>query len=121
MYHLEHDNVRLCSVPSLPGTPLSLHWVSGLVGSPCHTVQDLIQEFLVIYGMMTPGFTIMQSDMKRLALSVVAFDLEGWICKHHRRLCSRLKVLLPASTWDWQKVQSVGREQQELTHWGLLK
>lgn len=72
--HLEHDNVRLCSIPNLPGTPLSLHWVSRLVGSSCR----LIQKFIVIYGMLTPGFTIMQSDMERLALCMVAFDLEEY-------------------------------------------
>lgn len=37
--HLEHDDVRLCSIPNLPGTSLSLHWVYGLVGSPSHTAQ----------------------------------------------------------------------------------
>lgn len=51
------------------------------MGSPRHTVQYLIQEFIVIYGTVTPGFTIMQSDMKRLALSMVAFDLDGYAKK----------------------------------------
>lgn len=116
--HLEHDNIRLCSIPNLPGTPLSLHWVSGLVGSPCHTVQYLIQEFIVTYGMVTPGFTITQSDVKRLALSVVAFDLDGYakitvvFVKGSR--CS----YLPSSGTSRRSELGEGTTR---THWGLLK
>lgn len=61
--------------------------------------------------MVTPEFTIMQSDMERLALCVVAFDLD----KYAKITLSLLKAQSAPTCLQvgLAEGQSLGREQQE--------